>query len=126
MSFLCPNCSDPDRTLATIDLIELPSDARSDEITLQVIKCASCGFAGIAVYEESRRGALGQESFLHTGYGVNQGDLTRIRNQIKACPDFRNPRCDCLAHQILGKKDARGNWIGIRGITKDHPFKMDL
>ena len=37
MSFICPECSSSSRTLKISDRIELPSDARSDEITLQIV-----------------------------------------------------------------------------------------
>ncbi len=68
MPFQCPECST--KTLKITHKLELPPDSRSDEITLQIIECSGCGFGGIAVYEESRRGALDDDSFDHTGYRV--------------------------------------------------------
>jgi len=126
MSFLCPKCSHPGKTLKTTNLIELPADARSDEITLQVVECAECSFKGIAVYEESRRGALDQDSFSHTGYSIANKDLDEIRRLLRSCPDPRNSRCECPAHKKLGKKDSRGYWIGIKQISKSDSVRMDL
>ena len=56
MAFLCPDCSA--KSLIIAMRLELAPDSRWDEITLQTIACASCGFRGVAVYRESRRGAL--------------------------------------------------------------------
>ena len=58
MSFACPECLT--KSLKITAKLELPPDSRSDEITVQVVACSRCGFAGVAVYEESRRGAHGQ------------------------------------------------------------------
>ena len=57
MTFLCPECEH--KSLNITAKIELPPDARSDEITLQVVECAQCRFFAIAVDKASRRGALG-------------------------------------------------------------------
>jgi hypothetical protein len=59
MSFVGPECHA--NSLAITQSIELPPDGRSDEISLQIVACQACGFAGTAVYEESRRGALDSE-----------------------------------------------------------------
>jgi hypothetical protein len=108
------------------NLIELPADARSDEITLQVVECSKCGFKGIAVYEESRRGALDQDSFSHTGYEITNQDLDEIRRLIRSCPDSNNSRCACPAHKKLGEKDSQAYWTGIKNISKSDSFRMDL
>ena len=126
MSFLCPKCAAEKRTLSTIEIIELPSDARSDEITLQVLKCSQCSFSGIAVYEETRRVAIDQDSFSQIGYIIDRKDLNKIRDLIRMCPEPRNPRCDCQTHKMLGKKDSRAYWIGIKEIPKSDNFRLDL
>ena len=71
MTFLCPSCSRPD--LNIIRRIELPPDDQWDEIAVQELACSAsgCGFKGIAVYEESRRGALDSECVVHTGYAMS-------------------------------------------------------
>ena len=61
MAFVCPECHTSESLRITRSL-ELPPDSRSDEITLQIIRCSSCRFAGVAVYEESRRGRLDDET----------------------------------------------------------------
>ncbi len=105
MSFQCPECSSPG-SLTITSKIELPQDSRSDEITLQVIQCGTCGFAGLAVYEESRRGSLDSDSFQHFGYHVDAADLQAVKEKIKRCPKPGNPRCQCSAHLELGKRDT--------------------
>ncbi|MCJ7739686.1 MAG: hypothetical protein MUQ10_20635 [Anaerolineae bacterium] len=115
MSFRCPECSA--QSLAITRSFELPADSRSDEITLQIVKCSSCGFAGIAVYEESRRGALDSESFSHTSYRVIAADLRRLKHMIGRCPRPRDSRCGCAAHQSLGRRDASGRWNGLQAVA---------
>lgn len=125
MPFQCPECSAP-KSLEIALKIELPPDSRSDEITLQIVECSQCGFAGIAVYEESRRGALGTESFDHTGYYVSADDLKALRKTIKGCPKPKNWRCDCLAHRALGRTDASGRWSALNGIHREKTFTLKL
>lgn len=125
MSFLCPECS-TSRSLKITSKLELPSDRRSDEIALQIVKCSHCGFAGIAVYEESRRGSLDSESFDHTGYHVSVEDLKTLKRAIKQCPTPTNPRCKCPVHRTLGRKDASGRWNGLADIHLEGAFAMKL
>ncbi len=123
MPFLCPECSEP-KSLGIALKIELPPDSRSDEITLQVVECYRCGFEGIAVYEESRRGALGSESFHHIGYRVSKEDLKALRRTIKACPRPTDWRCRCSAHRVLGRRDASGRWSGLDDIDQEGTFAL--
>jgi hypothetical protein len=103
----------------------LPPDGRSDEISLQIARCGRCGLAGIAVYEESRRGALGAESVDHDGYMVTAADLRAVQTLMKTCPDPKNARCTCAAHQQLGSRDAGGRWNGLEGKTLGRRFRME-
>ena len=125
MPFVCPKCSGP-RSLNIALSLELPPDSRSDEITLQIIECSRCSFAGIAVYEESRRGRFGTESFHHTGYDVPVGDLSALREKLERCPEPRNARCRCAVHRKLGRKDASGRWDGLKDISHQAPFELRL
>ena len=109
MGFQCPECNN--KTLEIIKGIELPPDARSDEITLQVIRCGGCNLEGIAIYEESRRGALDSETIDHYGYTLDGKELKSIISLIKRCPEPSNSRCACDSHQELSRKDAFGRWI---------------
>ena len=122
MPFLCPTCSE--KSLKTTSKIELPPDSRSDEIALQIVACSQCRFAGIAVYEESRRGALGSESFDHTGYRVSAEDLAALRKTIGRCRYPRNPRCRCSAHRELSSRDGSGRWNGLEGIHREGAFAL--
>ena len=124
MPFTCPECKR--RSLSITDRLELPPDSRSDEIALQIVACASCSFKGIAVYEESRRGALDDESVDHTGYSVKRIDLAKLRRLMRACPDRGNHRCKCETHRQLGKRDKGGRWRGLDEIELGNPFAMRL
>ena len=125
MPFLCPDCSAAGMLNITQSL-ELPADSRSDEITLQVVKCTRCGFETIAVYEESRRGGFGDESVDHRGYYVGESDLRMLKKKINQCPNPRNGRCKCSVHKQLGGKDKSGRWIGLAGIAVSRRFEMKL
>ena len=125
MPFLCPECS-TSRSFKIKAKIELFLDSRSDEIMLQVVECSRCRFAGIAVYEESRRGAFDSESFSHVGYRVSAKDLRMLRRTIKQCPAPNNWRCGCSAHRTLGGKDVGGRWNGLQEIECEDRFNLHL
>ena len=124
MPFVCPDCAH--RSLKIALKIELRPDSRSDEIALQVVECSRCGFAGIAVYEESRRGALDSEHFDHVGYYVGDEDLAHARKIIRGCPDPGNKRCRCSAHRTLGRRDASGRWNGLDLFHRQGSFALTL
>lgn len=89
MPFRCPSCDQP--SLEITQSLELPADDQWDEIALQALKCSAtaCGFTGIAVYEESRRGALDSECVVHTGYAMSSphiADIQRVAELIQ-CKD---------------------------------------
>lgn len=121
MSFLCPDCSTP-KSLRIVSKLELPPDSRSDEITLQVVECSHCGFEGIGVYEESRRGSLDDDSFDHFGYYVDRDDLDDVKKAIKRCPKPGNWRCGCAAHRRFGRRDEAGRWNGLVDIDLKGTF----
>jgi hypothetical protein len=125
VSFLCPECSRRGSLNITLS-IELPPDSRSDEITLQTVKCSDCGFEGIAVYEESRRGSLGSESFSHTGYHLSKGDLGNLRKTIKSCRHRKNWRCRCPAHRKLSRADTAGRWSALRDLETTDAFPIKI
>jgi len=72
MPFKCPKCLGASMKITSS--IELPPDSRSDEITVQTIKCTKCGFTGLGIYEETRRGSL-NEDCIHN-YGIFIDNLT--------------------------------------------------
>jgi hypothetical protein len=126
MPFLCPQCSTPRRSLEIKAKIELPPDSRSDEITLQVVECSGCSFSGIAVYEESRRGAPDSESATHVGYRLRARDLRELKRMIRQCPEPRDPRCACPVHQTLGARGASGRWSGLNAFELEGEFELQL
>jgi hypothetical protein len=120
MALQCPECSTS--SLGITHSLELPPDARSDEITLQIIECSNCKFQGIGVYEESRRGSLDSDHFHHTGYYVAQEEFDQLRKAISDCPNPKNLNCSCASHKKLGVKNEHGRWIGIEEITPLNEF----
>ena len=119
MAFKCPSCQG---NSLEIDLtLELPPNGGSDEITLQTVRCERCGFRGIAVYEESRRGSLTGESIRHLCYEVSEKDLQLIESGIGLCPDRGNKRCQCETHLSW----ARLGWLHPRHVTIKRWFRME-
>jgi len=116
MSFLCPACRNTD-SLKINNQIEIFPDRDWDEISLQVVKCPMCGFTGLAVYCESRRGVLDSEAVLHVGYRVPARIVQEVQRAIKKCPHPRMASCSCLSHQRLGIRNAQNQW--------DPPFFLD-
>ena len=121
MAFACPDCGDP-ASLRITSSIELPPDRRSDEIALQVVECARCGFRAAAVYEESRRGSLDSESVDHVGYCVAKETFESLAALIDACPDSASSSCPCESHRRLGRTDDSGRWRGF--VDTADPFPM--
>lgn len=81
---------------------------------------------GLAVYEESRRGALGRELVTHRGYYVSATCLVAIQQLINQCPDHRNPQCNCKAHNTLGGVNARGRWNGLDDVLSTSSYNIKL
>ncbi|MAT42599.1 MAG: hypothetical protein CL609_09675 [Anaerolineaceae bacterium] len=106
----CPTCKS--KNIKITQTIELPPDGINDEITLQTVECEHCDFYALAVYRESRRGALDSESWVHEGLRVSEGDFQTIRELIQSCPSPSDKRCQCESHQVLGHQtDYR--WDGL-------------
>ena len=115
MPFFCPECGSGSLEIAR--RMEFPSDCRSDEIALQIVECPGCQFLGVAVYEESRRGALDSESVDHRGYRAKREDIELLVRAMEQCPEPENPKCQCPSHRFLGETKPQGQWqrwIGLR------------
>lgn len=123
MAFVCPQCLTSGSLNIALSL-HMPPDARSDDIVLQVVECPRCEFCGLAVYEESRRGALDAESWDHTGYWVGEHDLNSVRTAIENCPEPRNTKCQCQSHVDLGRRDSQWRWRGLDGIETRGTFPL--
>ena len=102
----------------------LPPDSRSDDIIVQEVQCASCGFRGLAVYEESRRGGMDSESWSHTAYRVSADDLKAVTAAMRTCPSPKNSKCRCRAHRKLGRRDRNDRWEGLQSITLEDRFPI--
>lgn len=122
MGFICPECLTS--SLAITDRMELEGDSRSDEIALQLLACSSCAFAGIAVYEESRRGALDSECYDHYGYTMSGEDVRSLGALLEQCPNKDKSDCDCAAHQRFNRVDASGRWNALDSYQKKTHFAM--
>ncbi|MEW6265772.1 MAG: hypothetical protein AB1641_22090 [Thermodesulfobacteriota bacterium] len=123
MGFVCPACATKDALEISL-FLELPPDSRSDEITVQLLRCRSCGFPGVSVYEESRRGSLFEEAWDHQAYGLEEEEWRRLARLISVCPNRRDPNCLCSGHLELNRRDGHGAWLGLTGFRLGKPFGM--
>lgn len=79
-NFLCPKCQQ--NKLFIESACDIEPDEYSDEARLQTIKCDSCDFVGIAIYQESHRGSTGENNFTHRGYFVAPDIFEITKNDI--------------------------------------------
>ena len=98
----CPGCSGP--SLAITQELELGPDGDSDEISIQALRCAVCGFCAAASYEESRRGRLDHECWRHWAFRITPEHYAKLASSLAACPSPRDPACSCNAHRWFGQK----------------------
>ena len=119
MSFRCPDCGKGD--LKIVSRIELRRDSKWDEIALQMLRCGSCGFEGIATYQENRWGSLDSEIVHHYGYRATAAVRMRIRDLIEACPDAGNDKCACPSCEELNATNANGvwNWLEREDVAEE-------
>jgi len=125
MPLVCPTCKAP--ALDVPLFLEFPPDGGSDEVTLQTVSCERCGFAGVGLYEESRRGPLGRESVHHVGWHLTRAEMEKLSALMRTCSDPGNLRCQCTAHLVLGKRDPSNSWDGLRqnGYVLGDWFRID-
>jgi ribosomal protein L37E len=105
--FLCPRCGKA--SLEETFSLELPPNDTDDETSLQTVKCGNCGFSGIAVYRENRRGRLDSEKWDYSGYEVSEGSLKPLLEALSQCPAPGDRRCQCPTHLALGGKKSWNN-----------------
>ena len=122
MAFECPSCNGPKLEISFS--LELPSQGDDDEIALQTLKCAGCGFQSVAAYRESRHGSLHSESWSHDGYLIEDEPLERLYDALLVCPAPRDKHCPCPTHASF----ARQNWVNPAhlGIDTERRFSLRL
>ncbi len=123
--FLCPACG-ARGSLRIMRSLELPPDGLFDEIALQLLECLTCRFLGVAVYAESRRGALDSESWDHTGYTISREAWRELDDLLARCPAPDRDDCACSAHRRLSQFDAAGYWRLGDFLTVRDRFTMEL
>ncbi len=79
--FACPQCQQNQLTIELTSDIE--PDEYNDEAKLQTIVCENCNYKGIAIYQESHRGALDNYNFSHIGYTTPEELYNKIKNDIQ-------------------------------------------
>ncbi len=124
LQFVCPRCSGVSMKISSS--IELPPDSRSDEINVQTLKCSKCGFVGLGIYEETRRGRLDSESFCHCGYYMDDFTLASIEKMIRQCPEPKKSGCQCRIHHSLSRVDEFGRWNWLEKIPHKETFKLQM
>ncbi|KKW42924.1 MAG: hypothetical protein UY92_C0002G0041 [Candidatus Magasanikbacteria bacterium GW2011_GWA2_56_11] len=82
--FWCPHC-ETSRSLRILQSVDIGAAGNFDEVAIQSIECDRCGKRGMAIYEESRRGALDDESVAHTGYWLDRETAVHIGLLLSAC-----------------------------------------
>ncbi len=110
MSFICPCCSEPRLEITASK--ELGPDSSSDEQSLQIIACTSCGFSGMALYEESRRGSFGSEHVRHRGWVADSeitSEFKKLMEREKPFDadrflPFSNGAIECFEMELVQKK----------------------
>lgn len=123
--FACPECERPSG-LRIVEVIDIESDSHSDEIALQLVECAVCGFRGIAVYEESRRGSLDSECVDHYGYRMDEADIDSLTALISRCPRPRDASCECQTHIRLNRRNQYGRWNALDDFKTTGCFTIHL
>jgi hypothetical protein len=109
---VCPNCGNEEKGSAAC-FLELPPDSRSDEITLFVKECPGCRHRYLAVYEESRRGGLGEDHWSFHGYECSSAAWDELKELVARCPSPDDSRCECATHRKLAVYDELGRWCGL-------------
>ena len=99
---VCPGCSGA--SLVIEHALELGPDGDSDEISIQALRCAACGFCAAASYEESRRGSLDRECWRHSAARITPEHYAQLAATLAACPAPRDAECSCNAHRWFGQK----------------------
>lgn len=122
MPFVCPACSGESLKIALA--LELPPSDYDDEITLQTVLCESCGFRGLAVYRENRRGSMERSSWHHRGYEVGDEELTSLSRLLSLCPSPGDPRCGCPTHAELSRYDWAA--VGANNVPVKRDFEMRM
>jgi len=114
-NFICPDCKT--KSLVILKSIELGTDSRSDEYSLQAIKCKNCGMVGVAIYEESDRGA--EETWDHAGYRMEKVDFKVFLKQLSQCNTPTNIKCTCPGHTHFRYKTKYGTLYPLHKIKHD-------
>lgn len=123
MGLQCPECGEA--RLMIEASVELPPDHRSDERTVQALRCAECDFTAIGRYEESRRGALDDESWSHIGYPAPPETVADLKRLANACPNPRKARCKCASHRRLSRAFDEDDSV-LPGVDWSHPFGIRI
>lgn len=109
--YVCPECGAGE--LRLVASLEIAADSMSDEITVQSAACGSCGLLAAAVYEESRRGSLDSDCWIHQGYLIPADRATELLALVRSCPRPGDANCTCPAHVELGARNDAGRWTGL-------------
>ncbi|HEX8693787.1 MAG TPA: hypothetical protein VF746_15300 [Longimicrobium sp.] len=121
-AFVCPACGAAE--LKIVASLELGADRMSDEITVQAVACSSCGLLAAAVYEESRRGSLDSDCWIHDGWRLPPERVAELLALIRGCPRPSDSGCRCPAHAALGARDETGRWVGLAGWAPGERFPL--
>ncbi|GEM_PF-976297 len=122
MPFECPQCQ-VKNSLQILTTLELGPAAGADETMIQLTECSHCEFQALAIYQESRGGALEGEAFSHQGYPLAKEQFQLLTDLFRVCPDGFKRMCGCQAHQELARHAALQDWVAF---SQKNPFTMKL
>ena len=108
--FVCNGCKAA--ALKITKVLELQPEDDHDEQSLQIVACDHCAATYVAVYEESRRGALDSEASHHVAWRVPAQTARDVELAIDACPTPRDDRCPCETHRSFNHGGFRAQLSG--------------
>ena len=121
MELICPGCGRA--TLEIVASLEMGPDDSSDENQIQAVRCESCLFTGVAVYEESRRGS--DDAWHHFGYPISTEAYDELAGRLQSCGSPHSSGCDCAAHAFY-RVFKDGYWRGLDRLSIDRDRMFDL
>lgn len=124
MPFKCPKCLGASMKITSS--IELPPDSRSDEITVQTIKCTKCGFTGLEIYEETRRGSLNEDCIHNYGIYIDNLTYESMKKTFRQCPKPKESDCQCKTHHSLNQVNEFGRWNWLERFSQKKSFELQI
>lgn len=92
-----------------------PKNPMSKDELVQTIQCSSCDFKGMALYKESRAGAIDDDHLNHDGYELDEASFAYLDELLS-----NSAKAEELAKlyaKSFQDSPIKIDWRGIFGIT---------